>query len=72
LKKEQKKVYAAATHGIFCNHSLKKLNDSPLEEIVITDTLKIKDNDNFEKLKIISVAPLIGEAIKGSRTFFDK
>ncbi len=64
LEKGAKKVYAAATHGIFCNHSLKKLNDSPLEEIIITDTLKIKDNDNFEKLKIISVAPLIGEAIK--------
>jgi ribose-phosphate pyrophosphokinase len=68
LDKGAKKVYAAATHGIFCNDSLKKLNDSPLEEIIVTDTLKIKNSEGYEKLKIISVAPLIGEAIKRVQT----
>lgn len=68
LEKGAKKVYAAATHGIFCNHSLEKLNESPLEEVIVTDTLKIKDGEKYEKLKIISVAPLIGEAIKRIQT----
>lgn len=68
LDKGVKKVFAAATHGIFCRNSLPKICNSPIEEIIVTDTVKIPDGDVCEKLKILSVASLIGEAIKRIQT----
>ncbi len=68
IEKGAKKIFAAATHGVFCNDSLKKLMESPIEEIIVTDTLKIKDSNKYERLKIISDAPLIGEEIKRVQT----
>lgn len=65
LRRGAKAVYATATHGIFAQDSLKKFEDSPIKEIVVTDTLPVLSRpDLISKVKVLSVAPLIGEAIK--------
>ena len=63
IKNGAEQVYVSATHGIFPNDSLKKLLDSSdIKEVVVTNTLPIEHNN--DKLTILSISELIGEAIK--------
>lgn len=59
-----KSIRVAATHGLFSGEALKKINDSAIEEMIITDTIAVKDEvKNNPKITIVSVAPLLAEAI---------
>jgi ribose-phosphate pyrophosphokinase len=62
LRKGAKEVYVTATHGVFALDALERLEKSPIREVVVTDTLPI--NNHLKKVKVLSIAPLIGEAIK--------
>ena len=63
IKNGAEQVYVSATHGIFPNDSLKKLLDSSdIKEIVVTNTLPIEYK--HDKLTVLSISELIGEAIK--------
>ena len=65
LRKGAIEVYVGATHGVFALDSLEKLEKSPIKEIVVTDTMPVSQRTNLpSKVKVLSVAPLIGEAIK--------
>ena len=65
LRRGAKEVYATATHGIFAADALEKFEDSPIKEIVVTDTLPVLSRQNLpKKVKVLSLAPLIGEAIR--------
>ncbi len=65
LKRGAKSVYVCVTHGIFARDSLKKFKASPIKEIIVTDTVPVNERNELpEKIKVLSVAPLIGEAIK--------
>ena len=59
-----KKVYVAATHGVLCGNAIERLKKSPICEVVITDTIPLKPEAVTAKIKVLSVAPLLGEAIK--------
>ena len=63
LNKGATEVYACCTHPVFSEPALDRLCSSVLKEIVVTNTIPFKDNDCPEKIKVITVAPLIGEAI---------
>lgn len=59
------KVVGCCTHAIFSGKALDRINDSPMEEMVVTDTIPAGDKTaRCEKIKPLSVAPLIGEAIR--------
>ena len=59
-----KKVYACITHGILSGKALDRVENSVLEELVITDTIQHKDLvAKCDKIKILSMAKLLGEAI---------
>ena len=65
-KHQAQKVIVIATHGIFSHPAADRIkeNDS-LSEIWITDTIPLKQElKGFEKIKVISIAPMIAEAIK--------
>jgi len=65
LRKGAIEVYVGATHGVFALDSLEKLEKSPIKEIVVTDTMPVSQRTNLpSKVKVLSVAPLIGEAIR--------
>jgi len=53
---------AAATHPVFSGPAWERIENSPLSEVVVTNTIPLKKTSN--KVKVLSVAPLIGEAIK--------
>ncbi len=57
-------IYAAVTHGILTNDAHKKLQESEIKELVVTNTLPIPLEKRVPKLTIISIGNLLGEAIK--------
>jgi ribose-phosphate pyrophosphokinase len=56
-------VRVLATHGIFAGNAVEKLIDSPIDEIVTTDSVPQPGGERHPKLKVLSVAPLLAEAI---------
>lgn len=63
-QKGAKKVIACATHADFVGGSDKILKDSPIDQIWVTDTIFIPEEKKFNKLKIISIAPLLASAMQ--------
>ncbi len=59
-----KKVYVSASHGVFCGPAAERLGEAPIEEIVITDSLPISPEMRLKNMRTISIAPLLGEAIR--------
>jgi ribose-phosphate pyrophosphokinase len=57
------RIFAAAAHGILAGPALERLNASPIEELVITNTVPLNGKSS-DRLKVLSVAPILGEAIK--------
>ena len=68
LKNGSKGVMAAAVHGVFSGPAIERLRESPLEEIVITDTLPQPPEKRLDKVHSLTVAPLLGEAINRIHT----
>ncbi len=59
-----REVYVAAAHGVFPGDAAVELANIPeISEIVITDTVPLPAEKQHEKIKVLSIAPLIGEAI---------
>jgi ribose-phosphate pyrophosphokinase len=60
-----RKVYLAATHAILSGAALEHLSDEVIDGIIVTDTLPVTAAKEYlkDKLRVVSVAPLIGEAI---------
>jgi len=61
-------IYAAATHGIFADPALKRLQESSIKEVVVTDTVPLPPERRIDKVHTLSVAPLLGEAIQRIHT----
>ena len=59
-----KKVYACATHGVLSSIAVDRIQESELEEFIITDTIPLPEEKQREKIKIVSVADLFATAIK--------
>lgn len=60
-----RRVFAAATHGVLSGPAIDRLNDSVLEKVIITDTIPSADKkQKCPKLEILTVAYLLGEAIR--------
>ncbi|KYQ90161.1 phosphoribosyl pyrophosphate synthetase [Tieghemostelium lacteum] len=65
ISKGALKVYAMVTHGIFSNNAIDIINESPITELVITDSIPNQSNqDKCPKLKVISMAPVLAETIR--------
>jgi ribose-phosphate pyrophosphokinase len=56
-------LYACCTHPVLSGVAMDRLEASPLKEIVVTDTIPLREPCSSSKIKVLSVAPLIGEAI---------
>jgi ribose-phosphate pyrophosphokinase len=57
-------VVIAATHGIFSPPATDRLKNSRVREVIVTNTLPIRPEQEFDKLTVLSIAPLIARAIK--------
>jgi len=58
-----KDVIVAATHGILSDPAKERLQQSRISEVVVTDTLPITEDHQFDKLTVLSIAPILAKAI---------
>ncbi|MFC2091334.1 ribose-phosphate diphosphokinase [Elusimicrobiota bacterium] len=63
-KKGATSVYAACTHGVLSGPAIENIQNSSIKELLITDTINISSRKLIPAVKVLSVAPLLGEAIK--------
>ncbi|WP_062077972.1 ribose-phosphate diphosphokinase [Demequina globuliformis] len=59
-----KDVIVTSTHGLLSGPAVERLRDSGVTEVVVTDTLPISDDKRFDKLTVLSIAPLLARAIR--------
>lgn len=59
-----KEIHVAATHGVLCGPAIERLKAAPIKQVVITDTIPLRPEQQLPKIKVLPVAPLLGEAIK--------
>jgi ribose-phosphate pyrophosphokinase len=56
-------VYIAATHAVLCGSAMARLEEAPVKEIVVTDTIPLPAEKNRKNFRILSVARLLSEAV---------
>ena len=65
LESGAKEVIALATHPLFSGSAVERIEKSPLKEVVVTDTIPLNDEaKKCKKVRTVSLAPLVAEAIK--------
>jgi ribose-phosphate pyrophosphokinase len=57
-------VLVTATHGVLSGPAVDRLKNSRISEVVVTNTLPIEDERRFDKLTVLSIAPLVARAIR--------
>ncbi|MEK0180296.1 MAG: ribose-phosphate pyrophosphokinase [Microcoleus anatoxicus] len=58
-----RQVYACATHAVFSPPAIERLSSGVLEEVIVTNTIPVPEEKQFEQLTVLSVANLLGETI---------
>ena len=65
IERGAKEIYVVATHGVLPGDASSKITQVPqIKELVITNTVPLSEEKVNSKIKVISIAPLIGEAIR--------
>jgi ribose-phosphate pyrophosphokinase len=63
-----KRVFPVVTHGVLCGEAFERLQDVRLDELVITDTVQLKRRYAELPIRVLSLAPLLGDAIRRIHT----
>ena len=69
-EKGAKDIYVGTTHPVLCGAAIEKLSAAPIKEIAVTDTIPLSEEAKSmgDKIKVLSVSKLLGEAIKRIHT----
>ena len=59
-----RKIFAACTHALLSKDAVKKIEESKISRIFVTDTIQVPQEKQFKKLEIITSAPIFAEAIR--------
>jgi ribose-phosphate pyrophosphokinase len=63
LEKGGTEVWAMATHGVLSGPAIDRLKNSPISRVVITNTLPLPPEKEIDKIEVLSIAPIIGDAL---------
>ncbi len=64
-KRGAEKVYVGATHGVLAEQALERLGQTPIDEVVVTDTIPLSERaKKHDNIKVLTVSAMLGEAIK--------
>ena len=63
LEKGAKEVYACCTHAVLSPPAIERLKEAPIKEVVVTNTISLREDQKIDKMVILSVAQIIAEAI---------
>jgi len=65
LKKQgAKEIYAAITHPVLSGPAIKRISDSSIKKLFVTNTIPVENGKQHKKIEVLSIAPLLAEAIK--------
>ncbi|MGE3806105.1 MAG: ribose-phosphate diphosphokinase [Gemmataceae bacterium] len=59
-----REVYVCATHAVFCGPAIERMREAPIKQIVVTDSIPLAPQKQLNNIKVLSVAPLLADAIK--------
>jgi len=59
-----KEIYACATHPVFSGPAIKRIASCPVKEVIVTDTIPVTGDKKLDKITVLPIAPLLGEAIQ--------
>jgi ribose-phosphate pyrophosphokinase len=59
-----KEIHVAATHAVLCGSAVENLSEAPIDSMICTDTIPLRPDQMLAKIQVLTVAPLLGEAIK--------
>jgi len=57
-------IFTGATHAIFSGKARQNLEEAPIEQVIVTNTVPIPEEKQFPKLRVLSIAPLIASALR--------
>jgi ribose-phosphate pyrophosphokinase len=57
------RVFAMVSHGVFSTGSMERIDNSPIERLLVTDSIETQPTALSSKIELVSIAPLLGEAI---------
>jgi ribose-phosphate pyrophosphokinase len=63
LEHDATEVHACCTHPVFSGPAIQRIASSPVKEVVVTDTIPVTDDKKLDKITVLPIASLIGEAI---------
>ena len=63
-EKGAKTVWAATTHGLFSGPAMERLNASPIEKVLVTNTLPLPEGYNADLIEVLSIAPLLARTLQ--------
>lgn len=58
-----KEIYVCCTHSVLSGPAIQRLEEAPIKEVILTNTIPVPKDKMIDKIKVLSVAPLLGEAI---------
>jgi ribose-phosphate pyrophosphokinase len=59
-----RELYACATHAVLCGPAIERLRDAPIKQVVVTDSIPLPPEKQLPNIRVLSVAPLLADAIK--------
>ena len=63
MERGAEEIYACCTHPVFSSSAITRIASCPVREVVVTDTIPVAGNKKLDKITILPIAPLLGEAI---------
>ncbi len=63
MEQGAKEVYACCTHPVFSDSAIKRIGSCPVKEVAVTDTIPVTGDKKLDKIIVLPMAPLLGEAI---------
>jgi ribose-phosphate pyrophosphokinase len=67
-ERKVKEVYACCTHPIFSGQAIQRIAASPVKEVIVTDTVPVTGEKRLDKITVLPIAPVLGEAIRRIHT----
>lgn len=68
IERGSTEVYACCTHPVFSGKAIERIANSPVKEVIVTDTIPVTGDKKIDKITVLPIAPLLGEAIKRIHT----
>jgi len=63
MERGAKEVYACCTHPVFSDPAIQRIASCPVKEVIVTDTIPVDGDKKLDKITVLPIAPLLGEAI---------